>query len=117
MQSGAQYLQNIGNRLANMSDSEILAGLVAVALLSGYLLLKRCHRVIHRPPDAALWPGKPINVSNLKPRIEGVRLDYLRARQPSQGAPFHRSLLALARRTVAQLAYFQGKEFEQHPQR
>ena len=116
MQGGAQFLQNVGNRLANMSDSEIVAGLVAVALLSAYLLVYHRRRVVHRRQVVApsVWPGKTIDVSTLKPRLAAVRLNDFA--QPPRRRSFHLSLLALARRTVEQLAYFQAKRSEGHPQ-
>jgi len=97
---------------ASMSTFEILFRLTVVVVLSSYLYLKHRQRVRRRSEryKPAEWTGKPIDVTQLKPILEKLRRDYLGARQPSIGVPFHRSLLGLARRTVVQLAYFQERE-------
>src|SRR5579859_709856 len=122
MQNGDQYLHAIGNRLAALSDFEIFIGWVVVLCLSTYLVLKHVQRIRRqlllnrqRELDLTRWSGKPIDVSKLKPTIEGVRLNHLNARGPRRGLSLHRGLLALARRAVTRLAYFQAKELESHP--
>jgi len=118
MQSSSQFLQHLWTRLGAMSDFEIIIGLGIVAVLASYLCIKRCQRAFGQPErrDPAVWTGKPIDVSKLKPTLEGVRFDYLAVRKPARGGFFHRSLLGLARRAVARLAYFQCREPESHLQ-
>jgi hypothetical protein len=97
---------------ASMSTFETLFGLTGVVVLSSYLYLKHRQRMRRESKRGkpAEWTGKPIDVIQLKPTLEKLRRDYLAARQPSIGVPFHRSLLGLARRTVVRLAYFQDRE-------
>jgi hypothetical protein len=101
-----------------MSFSEIIIRLAAVAVLSGYLYNTHRQRIHSRPGryDATEWTEKGIDVSQLKPSVEEVRRDYLAARRSAKDTFFRRSLLGLARRAVARLAYFHDREPEEHPQ-
>jgi hypothetical protein len=101
-----------------MSAFEIIIGLAAVAMLSSYLYVKRRQRVRSRSEryDPPKWTGKPIDVTKLKPALEAVRRDYPSARQSTRGIFFHRSLLGLARRAVARLAYFHDRASEEPAQ-
>ena len=99
-----------------MSALEVIIGLTSVAVLSSYLYLKHRQRVRHRSKryNPAEWTGKAIDITKLKPTVEHVRRDYLAARQSTRFILFHRSLLGIARRTVARLAYFQDRESHEH---
>jgi hypothetical protein len=101
-----------------MDDFEIIIGLSMVAVLSSYLFIKDRQRMRSRfeRHGWAEWPGKAIDVTPIKPVIEDLRRDYLAARAPTRGIFFHRSLLRLARRTIARMAYFQEREPEEHRQ-
>jgi len=114
MQNGSQYLQHIWGRLAAMSDSEIVSGLVIVVMLSSYLYVKHRRRAFLQPDRCNIveWSGKPIEVSKLKPTLEQVRLDYRSARQSARGNLYHRRLLRLAQHAVGHLPYFQEREPE-----
>ncbi len=98
-----------------MSGTEFVLWLALLALLVCYVLIKRRQvlRTQWEPCDPAEWTGKGIDVSGLIPRVEGVRRDYLAARQPVKGLCFHQALLELARKAVARLDYFQHKEPDQ----
>jgi len=98
--------------VASMTAFEIVIELIGVVVLSCYLYSKHRQRIRRQSKryDAAEWVGKPIDVTKLKPTVEDVRCDYLAARLSTRGILFHRSLLGIARRTVARLAYFQDRE-------
>jgi hypothetical protein len=100
-----------------LSALEVIIRLAAVAVLSSYLYLKHRQRVrrqwVNGYPkgyNPAEWTGKGIDVTPIKPGLEDVRRDYLAARYTASGTFFHRSLLGLARRTVAGLAFFHDRE-------
>ena len=99
-----------------MSGTEIILWLVLIALLGIYLGIK--HRQILRrqsePCDPAKRTGKAIDVTQLKPKVEVVRRNYLAAQQPANGLCFHRALIELARQAVARLAYFHDRLPEDH---
>ena len=99
-----------------MSDLEMIIGLAVVAMLSSFLYIRHRQRVHqqYERSDPVQWTGQAIDVTKLKPTIEDLRRDYLAARQSTRGIHFHRSLLGLARRTVARLAYFHDRESEEH---
>jgi hypothetical protein len=101
-----------------MLDLEIIIELAALAVLSSYLYFKHHQRVLSQaePYDPAEWTGKAIDVTQLRGPIENVRGAYLAARPAPVGILFHKSLLGLARRTVARLAYFRDRQSEEHPQ-
>jgi hypothetical protein len=101
-----------------MSGIEVTIQLAVVAALASYLYRKHRQRRRSRLEryDPAKWTGKAIDVAPLKPRIESVRRNYLAAQQPAKGLCFHRALLELARRAVAQLAYFHDRASEHHAQ-
>lgn len=85
---------------------------VALMVLGGYLYWKYlgrfCERASRDPVD---WNHQGLEVSQLKPRIERLRGDYL-------GDPlmnprlnrFRRSCLVLTRRRVGRLPYFRKKQ-------
>jgi hypothetical protein len=102
-----------------MSGTEIILWLALATLLGTYAYIehRQTLRSLGRPCDPAEWTGKAIDVARLKPRIEGLRHDYLAVRQPPKGLCFHRSLIELARRAVARLAYFHDRAREEHPAR
>jgi hypothetical protein len=85
----------------------MLAALLAV--LGSYLILKHWQREIRRvgPTNPGEWSGKGIDVTPIKPTLEQVRRNYPQPQR--RGVCFHRSLLALARRTVAHLGYFKER--------
>ena len=97
---------------------EVPVLLAAVAVVAGGLYLehhwRRCGR--DRRLRAAHWTGKAIDVTGLKTRVEVVRRDYLVARHSARRMSFHRAFMAVARRTVARLAYFHRKDPEDHAQ-
>jgi len=96
-----------------MSLTEVIIRLALVALLGSYLLFKQWQRDRQRfgPTKPSDWTGKGIDVTSIKPTLEAVRRNY--PRPPTQGVCFHRSLLTLARRTVAHLGYFEERENEE----
>jgi hypothetical protein len=99
-----------------MLPSEIILFLGLAAVLSVYCYGKhrQRERSLRERGDPLKWPGKAIDVTSLKPRVEGVRRDYLAARQPAKGLCFHRALLESTRQAVARLAYFHDRLPEQH---
>jgi hypothetical protein len=99
-----------------MSDIETIIGLVVVALLGAYLYFKHCQRTYSAPEprQQRQWTGHPIDAENLKQQVEKVRVNYLAARGARKGACFHRSLLGLARRAVAGLAFFRDRRGNGH---
>ena len=94
-----------------MPSLEVIIRLTVVAALASFLYAKHRQRVRGRlwRYNPAKWTGKAIDVTELKPRIEGVRRNYLAAQQPAKGICFHRSLIELARRAVAQMEYFRDR--------
>jgi hypothetical protein len=99
-----------------MSATEFLLWIASLTLLWCYLRIKhhqtlRSAAELRDPPG---WTGKTIDVTLLKPRIEDVRRNYIAAHPPVQGVCFHRVLIELARRAVAQLAYFHGRDARMH---
>ncbi|MGA2543684.1 MAG: hypothetical protein ABSG78_19220 [Verrucomicrobiota bacterium] len=101
-----------------MSVLEIIVGLAAVAVLLSYLCLKHRQRKHSRSgrDEPAEWTGKGMDVTALKPAIEGVRRDYLAGRHSARGIFCRRSLIRLARRTIARMAYFHSRESQEHEQ-
>lgn len=95
-----------------MSPLEVTIKLALLAVLTSYLWLKHRQRVRNWSPkcDPAQWTGQGIDVTQLKPKVETVRRDYVAARRPATGVCFHRALLTMARRAVAQLGFFQHRE-------
>jgi hypothetical protein len=98
---------------AIMSLTEVIIRLALVAVLVTFLFFKHWLRERERigPSNPAEWTGKGIDVAPIRPTIDEVRRTY--ARPTAKGLCFHRSLLALARRAAAHLAYFQEREPEQ----
>ncbi|HTL16697.1 MAG TPA: hypothetical protein VL793_05635 [Patescibacteria group bacterium] len=94
-----------------MSAVEVVMRLTLVAVLAGYLFLKRHQRLRNLSPryDPAKWTGHAIDTAKLKPKLEDVRRNYLTARHSPRGNCFHRTLLGLARRAAARLAFFRDK--------
>ena len=101
-----------------MSGTEIFLWCALMVLLLVYARIKHRQTLQHlrEPYEPADWTGKAIDVTALEPKLEGVRHDYLAARQPDRGLCFHRALVELARHAVAGLAYFQEREPEEHAQ-
>jgi hypothetical protein len=99
-----------------MSGLEIIFWLVVFALLAYYAWIKHRHRlrVPPKPCDPAQWTGKGIDVSRIIPKVEVVRRDHLAVRQPPKGLCFHRALVELARKAVADFAYFHDREPQDH---
>jgi hypothetical protein len=99
-----------------MSGGETILGLGVVAVLAGYLYTRHRQRMrsLAEQYDPAEWTGKGIDLTDVKPRVEEVRRNYLAARQPAKSLCFHRVLLEMARRTVVRLGYFQHRESEDH---
>jgi hypothetical protein len=95
-----------------MSLTEVIIRLALVALLGSYLLFKQWQRQRQcvGPKNPIEWTGKGIDVTPIKPTLEEVRRNY--PRRQARGACFHRNLLALARRAVTHLGYFQERETE-----
>ena len=87
--------------------------LVCMAAIAGWTYITlRCWA--SEKHDPARWAGKSLDAAKLKPNIDRVRQDYLAACQPTKGVCFHRSMLALARRAVAQSAYLRDRKAEEH---
>ena len=96
-----------------MSVVECILRLLAVALLAGYLSVKRRQRIAHRPlrEDPARWTGTTIDVTELTPKVNRVRQDHLAARPSSgQSLSYRHHLLALAGRVVGQLSFFRDRK-------
>ena len=98
-----------------MSNWQFLVELLALASLGGYLWAKHRQRERNRPVplDPAVWTGKPIDITPLKPSLEKVRSTYKLMGQPQKGACFHRALLALAHHSVARFTYFHDRNSEE----
>ena len=98
----------------SMSVVEVIIRLTAVALVVSYLCIKRRQRV--RSGTDPYDRGQPtpvgIDVTTLKPRIDAVRHNYLATRKPQNGLGYHRALLKVAGRAVAQLGYFRARKAE-----
>jgi len=101
-----------------MSGAEIILWLALVVLVGSSLYIKHRQRVRSQPEryDPAKWTGKAIDVTQLKPKVENVRRNYLAARQPPKDLCFRRALIEMARRAVAQLAYFHDRAPEHQAQ-
>ncbi len=101
-----------------MSVFENIVGLAAVAVLLSYLGLKHRQREHSRSgrDEPAEGTGKGMDVTPLKPAIEGVRRDYLAGRHATRRMFFRRSLIRLARRTIGRMAYFHARESQEHEQ-
>jgi hypothetical protein len=101
-----------------MPGTDIVLWLALVGLLGLYAYIK--HRQALRwqgdSDEPANWIGKAIDVTDLKPKLETVRRNYLAARQLAPGLCFHRALVELARHAVAGLAYFRDREPEERGQ-
>jgi len=97
-----------------MSALEIILWLASIAALSTYLYLKHRQRMRSQRYEPAAWTGKGIDVTKLRPTVEDVRRAQLAARRSARGMLVHRSLLGLARQTVAHLAYFRDRQSEEH---
>jgi len=102
--------------LDNMSDAEFIFALGVVAALAGYLYFKHLPRLPDRfqRHDPAKWTGHGIDVTKLRPKVEGAHRNPLSAGPPARGVCFHRFLLDLARRGVARMTYFERKESDPH---
>jgi hypothetical protein len=98
-----------------MSVLEIVIRMAVVALLAGYLYRKHRRRLELRSTeiDPAEWTGQGIDVSNLRPRLESVRTDYLMATRQAPETDLRRGLLEQARRWVRQLSYFKHRDVHQ----
>jgi len=99
-----------------MSVFEYIAGLAAVAVLLSYLCRKHRQRQHRRSgaDEPAEWTGKAMDVTALKPAIEGVRRDYLIGRHATRSIFCRRTLIKIARRTIARMAYFHTREWREH---
>ncbi len=97
-----------------MSWFQLIIELTALTLGGCYLWFKHRQRMRNWTPreEPEKWTGHGIEASELKPRIEQVRENYLAARQAAGGIWFHRYLLRLARRAVMELRYFRHREAE-----
>lgn len=93
-----------------MSFLEIIARLIAILILAGYLLHKRRQRELDwrpEPQDPAQWNGKPLDITPLMPSIERLREDYLgMPHSVIHEAPRRQRRIALARRALGRLSYF-----------
>jgi hypothetical protein len=98
-----------------MSQSEIIIRLAALAVLLSYLYFKHRQRLHSQSQeyDPAEWTGTAMDVTQLRPTVENARRNYLAARPAQMGILFHKSLLGLARRTVAQFAYFRDRDSQE----
>ena len=92
----------------------VIINLTAAAVLVSYLCIKRRQRVRSRtdPHDQGQPTAGVIDVAALKPRIDAVRRNYLVTRKPQNGLGYHRALLKVAGRAVAQLGYFRARKAE-----
>jgi hypothetical protein len=99
-----------------MTWFRLIIELTALMLGVGYLYSKHLQRVrSSTPPEVpGNWTGHGIETSELKPRVEQMRRDYLAGRQGRKGVCFHRYLLGLARRAVMRLGYFRHGEPGKH---
>jgi hypothetical protein len=94
----------------------LIIELTALTLGACYLYFKHRQRIRNWAPrdDPEKWPGRGIEASELKARVEQVRRDYVSARQATRGVCFHRYLLGFARWVVMQLGYFRHRNPEEH---
>jgi hypothetical protein len=101
----------------SMSIVEVIIRLNTVAVLVSCLCIKHRQRVRSRCQSrvAGQQTGRGIDVAALKPRIEALRHDYLAAQQPKKGRCYHRALLEIAGRAVAQLGYFRARKEKDQP--
>ena len=97
-----------------MSSLETNIELAALAVLSSYLYIKHRQRVPRQGRCSEPWTGRGIDVAKLQPTVEETRRAHLAAQRSTRGVFVHRSLLGLARHTVARLAYFRDRESEEH---
>jgi hypothetical protein len=91
-----------------MSGSNIIL-LSMAALLAAYLSLRHWRKVRRRPAERH-WPGHGIDVAGITDRVQGVRSDFAAELQSrTHETCYRRGLLASARRTVRELAYFRRR--------
>jgi hypothetical protein len=112
LQMPRNFEQVIRTLETQMSPSEAVSLLVALAVLAGYLYIKHRQRKRSRQEwrAPAEWTGHGIDVNNLKPRVENLRSDRLSFRKPAREHSFRGALLNSARANVTQLAYFRRVE-------
>lgn len=95
-----------------MSRLEVIARLSAVAILAVYLVFKHWQK-LHRPAPREFWTGRPLDVTQLRPRIERLRHDYLAELGFSHHTVcYRRALVIHARRALARVPYFRDRQAE-----
>jgi hypothetical protein len=86
-------------------------------LLLGYLFFKRRQRFLNQPlrEDPEKWTRTTFDVAKVKPRVDGLRGDYLAAPRPSAQTRWYRyRLLAVAARALSQLSFFREQVSADH---
>jgi hypothetical protein len=93
-----------------MSFSEIIIRLVAVVLLTTYLLIKDRQRLLRQSgsQNPTGKTGTPIDVTALIPSVDRARQDCRAGRVSLRSTRHREELRALARRTVEQRTYFRA---------
>ncbi len=82
---------------------------LALAVLLGYLWYKRWQREAARGClhyEKSNWTGKGLDASQLKPKLEAVRRNYVAALRPATSVGSHRNLIIMARRAILELDFF-----------
>ena len=103
-----------------MSLAEVILGLVVVAILAGYLLVKHRQRNRKRAvlEDTTPWTGGAFDATQLQPRLQRLRNDYLAELPPSShNIWYHRHLMACARQALQCLPYFHDRNAEHENRR
>jgi hypothetical protein len=112
LQMPRNFEQVIRTLETQMSPSEAISLLVALAVLAGYLYIKHRQRKRSRQEwrAPAEWTGHGIDVNNLMPRVENLRSHHLSFRKPAREHSFRGARLDSARANVTRLGFFRRVE-------
>lgn len=97
-----------------MSDSEVIGGVCAVALLVSYLIYMQWQRALERAANRrqSHHTGDVIDVVTLRPRVKEVRNYTAAAHAHARGIPAREGRLASARQKLGLLSFFR----REHPE-
>jgi len=106
----AQAVKHVRLVIRPMSLLEIILRLVAVGLLTAYLVSRHRRRVAEAPllpEDPSIWTGHGLDARMLQPRLEHVRRDYGAVlRGPPRPSDRPQGWRACAGRLIAGRGYF-----------
>jgi hypothetical protein len=100
-----------------MTTREIIE-LTALLVFGGFLFWNYRCRVLSRA-EQDHWNswngGKALDATDLNKALKQIRTDHLAARPKPKASAFHRALVSLARRAVADLPYFHDRPGPKEP--